>query len=177
MQGNVEWSDGEVYALVLFIMMYMDGKSWVTHKRFWSFRMKQEQYSDTSHCWTGKIYWLPLLTYCVWQVCLVDQEFLKCSLSSSHHLQLKSITLLCLLLILSLQPQLLQSNSQYLQQQQLLKSNLERQLLQCILIRVVTYNDAYFSPTQHHKDTRNLLHIPLNCYYNEYKYVIIFLYS
>ena len=51
------WTDEEVYALTLFLMLHTDGKRWVTHKdmKFWDdaggFIQK---YSHITHCRTGK---------------------------------------------------------------------------------------------------------------------------
>lgn len=42
-QEKLKWTDDEVYALVLFTMLYTDGKQWATHKdtKFWNVGMMQ----------------------------------------------------------------------------------------------------------------------------------------
>ena len=56
-QDNVSWSDDELYSLILFMMLFTDGKTWVAHKneRFWEEAGKfVQQRSHTLHCRTGK---------------------------------------------------------------------------------------------------------------------------
>ena len=76
---KVKWMDKEIYALVLFLMLYTDGKSWVVHKdmKFWSDAgIFVQRYSNTSHCRTGKIYvsHIKLSNLVILQVPLVGQE-------------------------------------------------------------------------------------------------------
>ena len=58
-QENLKWTDDEVYALVLFMMLYTDGKQWANHKdmKFWNdagiFIL---QHSGSSQCRTGNVY-------------------------------------------------------------------------------------------------------------------------
>ena len=56
-QDNVIWSDNELYSLILFMMLFTDGKIWVSHKnsKFWEDAGKfVQQQSCTAHCRTGK---------------------------------------------------------------------------------------------------------------------------
>ena len=56
-QDNVIWSDDELYSLILFMMLFTDGKAWVAHKnsKFWEDAGKfVQQRSRTAHCRTGK---------------------------------------------------------------------------------------------------------------------------
>ena len=56
-QDNMEWSDNELYSLILFMMLLTDGKTWMAHKndKFWKDAGKfVQQQSSTSHCRTGK---------------------------------------------------------------------------------------------------------------------------
>jgi len=56
---NIKWIDKEMYALVLFLMLHTDGKSWVVHKdmKFWiDAGIFIQRYSGTSHCRTGKTF-------------------------------------------------------------------------------------------------------------------------
>ena len=56
-QDNVIWSDDELYSLILFMMLFTDGKAWVAHKnsKFWEVARKfVQQRSCTAHCRTGK---------------------------------------------------------------------------------------------------------------------------
>lgn len=56
-QDNVNWLDDESYSLILFMMLFTDGKTWVAHKneKFWKDAGKfLQQRSHTSHCHTGK---------------------------------------------------------------------------------------------------------------------------
>ena len=55
---KTKWVDKEVYALILFLMLYTDGKCWVAHKdmKFWNDAgIFVQKYSGTLHCRTGKI--------------------------------------------------------------------------------------------------------------------------
>ena len=80
---KLKWTDDEVYALVLFTMLYTDGKQWVTHKdtKFWNDAgIFVQQHSGSSHCRTGNAYCLAFVTmfkvlYC--QVYLVGQGLPK----------------------------------------------------------------------------------------------------
>ena len=56
-QDNVTWSDDELYLLILFLMLFADGKTWVAHKndKFWEDAGKFVwQKSSTSCSRTGK---------------------------------------------------------------------------------------------------------------------------
>lgn len=58
-RGLPNWAGEELGALTSFLMLYMDGKSWVTHKgsRFWDQAgLFIQQQLKTSHCRSGMIY-------------------------------------------------------------------------------------------------------------------------
>jgi len=60
------WIEKEVYALVLFLMLHTDGKSWVVHKemKFWTDAgIFVQRYSGTAHCRSGKDYTFHSLGY------------------------------------------------------------------------------------------------------------------
>ena len=57
-QEKLKWTDDEVYALILFMMLYTDGKQWAVHKdtKFWNDAgIFVQQHSGSSHCRTGNI--------------------------------------------------------------------------------------------------------------------------
>lgn len=57
-QEKLKWTDNEVYALILFVMLCTDGKQWPVHKdtKFWSDAgIFVQQHSGSSHCRTGNV--------------------------------------------------------------------------------------------------------------------------
>ena len=56
---KLKWTDSEMYALVLFMMLHTDGKQWCAHKdtKFWNDAgVFVQLYSGSSICRSGK-YW------------------------------------------------------------------------------------------------------------------------
>ena len=80
---KLKWTHDEVYALVLFTMLYTDGKQWATHKdtKFWNDAgIFVQQHSGSSHCRTGNAYRLAFVTVLkvlYYQVYLVGQGLPK----------------------------------------------------------------------------------------------------
>jgi len=53
---NLRWSDREEYALVLFLLLFTDGQTWVAHKdkKFWTDAGEFiQRYTRTPNCRTG----------------------------------------------------------------------------------------------------------------------------
>lgn len=57
-QENILWTDDEIYSLIVFLMLFSNGKTWVARKdkKFWEDAATFiKLHSCTSHCRTGKL--------------------------------------------------------------------------------------------------------------------------